>query len=97
MPPSQSRPVEQDAAPWFIKELRPYGLGGLALSALCWLGFSVINWQQARIEAKDQLLESLNTASIQALENNAKSNWEYAASNARLAEAVKELNKGYRN
>lgn len=82
-----------DPAPWFIKELRPYGIGGLTLAALCWLGFSVIGWLQARIEAKDILLEQQTSAMVTAYNNQSASTLELSKANWNLNDSIDKLRK----
>lgn len=65
-----SNEVQPDPAPWFIKEIRIWGIGGFALVALGYFGLEVYKDQQARIEKLDTRLEQQSEKSTSAIQNN---------------------------
>lgn len=39
--PENTATAQPDSAPWWVKEIRPYGLTGIAALALAWFGWNV--------------------------------------------------------
>lgn len=62
-----------DPAPWYIRELRPYGLAGLLLAAACWYVFTTNDNQKQQINQKDAIIYGV-------VGDNAKSNWQLSKS-----------------
>jgi len=48
---------QQDSTPWIVKELRPYGLTGLAALVIAWFGWTVYENGRADLRVKDERLE----------------------------------------
>lgn len=81
-----SAPESQDNAPWWVKELRVWGIGGFALFALGWFGMKVYENQENRLSKQDAQIQEQQEKSTTAIQNN-------TAAMQQLKEAIREGNK----
>lgn len=66
---------QTDPAPWYIRELRPYGLTGLLLAAACWYVFDTNARKDKQIDTKDAIIAKQGDVIIAALNESSKSSW----------------------
>lgn len=86
-----------DPAPWWVKEIRVYGISGMFAAAACWFGFTV--YQNSRADAKDanvavqrladsgQVIVSKNTEAFYTLNSSVQQN---VAAVQQLTQAVRD-------
>jgi len=86
-----------DPAPWWIKELRPYGLAGLLLTASCWYVYVNDGNQKDAIKAKDIVILEQTDKMISAYNGNSQATLEQSKSTWQLTSAVDELRKEIQN
>lgn len=72
-----------DTAPWWVKEIRPYGLTGLLIAAACWFVFDRTGKLDEQIKAKDAVITTV-------VSDTAKSNWQLSDSLTKLTEELKK-------
>lgn len=79
-----------DPAPWYIRELRPYGLTGLLLAAACWYVFDTNARKDRQIDTMSALIAKQNEVMISALNESSKSNWTVVSAVSGLREDLKK-------
>jgi hypothetical protein len=83
-------PQQFDPAPWWVREMRPYGLTGLLLAASCWFVFDTNARKDRQIDAKDALIAKMGDAMIAALNESSKSNWTVVSTLQALRDDLKK-------
>lgn len=67
---------QSDPAPWWIKEMRAYGLAGFVLAATGFFGWTVYKDSRTQIEKQDKQIEQQQEKTSALIENNNKALWE---------------------